>query len=604
MSLAEPAEAIARLDEPSEREEPEAPLGRTLELARPAAGRLLASVLLGACAVGAAIGLIATSAWLISRAAQHPPESALGLAIVGVEFFGISRGLFRYAERLVGHDAAFRVLAELRVRVYRRLEQLAPAGLPAFRHGDLLARLVHDVDSLQDLLLRVAPPFAIAALVGAATVGAMWSILPWAGLILLATLLISASAVPWLTGYLAQRTETRQAAARADLTAAVVDLLEGSQELLAYGALDAQIARAADADSELAAVASSTSRTAGIGLALTTLLAGLAMWGALMVGVPAVRSGHLDGVLLAVIALVPLAAFELVAGLPAATQTLQRVRRAAARVFDVLDAPDPVREPVSPRHLPPPPAVLTTEDLRVRYADRAPWALDGVDLRLAPGRRVGVVGTSGAGKSTLAGVLLRFVSYQQGRVRFGHTDIDEVDGDELRTRVGMVSQEAHIFAGTLEDNLRIAKDDASNQDLMEALRVSRLTGLLESLPLGLMTVVGEDGRLISGGERQRLAIARAWLAGFEVLILDEPGEHLDTTTADAITADLLDISPEAAVLIFSHRLAGLESLDEILVLESGRVVERGRHADLLAAGGGFADLWRRERQRDLEGTEP
>ncbi len=330
---------------------PQAPLLRTLAITRPAAWRLALATLLGAGAVAAAIGLIATSAWLISRSSQHPQESVVAIAIVGVQFFALARGLCRYAERLVGHDAAFRVLSSLRVSVYERLERLAPLGLPAFRDGDLLARLVHDVDSLQDLLLRVVPPFAIALLVGVATVGLVWWMLPAAGLILLVALLLAGALVPWLTGRLAARGEAKQAAARGLLTESVVDLFEGAPELIVNGAAPEQLRRTLAADTQLTQVAQATSRTAGIGQGLTSLCCGLAMWGSLLVGVEAVRTGRLDGVLLAGIVLIPLVAFELVTGLPAATQTLQRVRRSAARVQEVLDTPPPVAEPAHPKTL-------------------------------------------------------------------------------------------------------------------------------------------------------------------------------------------------------------------------------------------------------------
>ena len=315
-----------------------APLARMLDFARPAAGRLVLATLLGACALAAAIGLIATSAWLISRSSQRPQESAVAVAIVGVQFFALARGLCRYAERLVGHDAAFRVLRDLRVSVYERLERLAPLGLPAFRSGDLLARLVHDVDSLQDLLLRVVPAFVIAAIVGLGTVALVWWMLPGAGLILLVTLALAGTVVPWLTAVLAARAETRQALARSRLTAAVVDLVEGAPELAVNGATAAQLSDALAADAELTQIAAASARTAGVGQGLTSACIGLAMWGSLLVGVAAVRAGRMDGVLLAGLALIPLVAFELVSGLPGATQTLQRVRRSAARVQEVMDA--------------------------------------------------------------------------------------------------------------------------------------------------------------------------------------------------------------------------------------------------------------------------
>jgi ABC-type transport system involved in cytochrome bd biosynthesis fused ATPase/permease subunit len=630
----------------------EAPLRQTLAIARPATGRLALATLLGAGSVAAAIGLIATSAWLISRSSQRPPESAVAVAIVGVQFFALCRGLCRYFERLVGHDAAFRVLSSLRVNVYEHLERLAPLGLPAFRSGELLSRLVQDVDSLQDLLLRVVPPFAIALIVGAGAVALVWMMLPAAALILLVALLLAGLLVPWLTGTLAAHSEALQAQARGELSASVVDLIEGAPELVAYGAVPEQLRCTLAADVELTRIARAGARTAGIGQGLTTLCSGLAMWGALLVGIGAVRAGRMDGVLLAGIALIPLVAFELESGLPAATQTLQRVRRAAARVQEVrdtpppvaepahpqslgtpsspaectpsslLDAPAPVSDPEHPQALPAPtpvveprrPQMLPTADkhspngqahegrgytnpqrlidshelqshtlaarnLSCSYPGADRPALERIDLDLSPGRRVALVGPSGAGKSTLAAVLLRFLPYE-GSVTLDGIEIDALDGDDVRRIVGLVSQDVHIFDSTLEQNLRMAKRDASADELRNALAQARLLDWVDSLPLRLATEVGERGARMSGGQRQRLALARALLADFPILILDEPGEHLDTATADALVADLLDVTRARTTLLITHRLLGLEQVDEILVIEQGRIVERGTHTQL------------------------
>jgi thiol reductant ABC exporter CydC subunit len=598
MTFTAPADPLGGGPPPSA--EPRAPLRRTLALARPAAGRLTLATVLGGCAAAAAIGLLATSAWLISRASEQPPILTLTVAIVGVRFFGISRGVFRYGERVVGHDAALRLLADLRVSVYRRLERLAPAGLPAFRSGDLLARLVGDVDTMQDLLLRVVPAYAIALVVGAATVGLVTWLLPAAGAVLLAALLAAALAVPALTAALARRSEARQAPARGELAAAVVDLLQGAPDLVANGAVAAQRARVARLDDELTVVAAATSRNAGVGSGLTAVLGGAAVWGALAVGIPAVADGRLDGVALAVVVLTPLAAFELVAGLPMAAQSLERVRQAAARVFAVLDAPEPVVEPAVAAALPAAPDghTMVVRGLRARYRDDAGWALDGVDLDLPPGRRVAVVGPSGAGKSTLAAVLLRFLPYAQGSVTLDGVELATLDGDTVRGVVGLAAQDAHVFDTTLEENLRLARRSATADELRAALAAARLLAWVDGLPEGLGTAVGEHGSRLSGGQRQRLALARVVLAGAPVLVLDEPAEHLDTTTADALTADLLDVTRGRTTLVITHRLTGLDQVDEVVVLDGGRVRERGTHADLVAGGGWYAEQWHRERETE------
>jgi thiol reductant ABC exporter CydC subunit len=584
-----------------------ATVGRTLGIAQAARGRLAQASLLGSGAIGASIALMGTSAWLISRAALHPSEASLTLAIVGVQVFGLSRGFLRYGERLVGHDAALRVLADLRVRVYERLEAIAPAGLPLFRRGDLVSRVVDDVDSLQDVVLRVIQPFAVACLVGVGTVAVMWMLLPGAGAVLLVALLVSATVVPWLTGRLARRAESKQAWARGELGAAVVDLIEGAPELTVMGGAGEQVERIARADSRLRDTARRGAGTTGIGLGLSTALAGLASWGALALGVHATSGGHLDGALLAVLALVPLAAFELVAPLPAATQALQRSRAAAGRVFAATDAPVPVAEPDEPMALrgePFGPHTLALRSVWAGYPGVERPALRGVDLELAPGRRVALVGRSGAGKSTLADVLVRFLPIDAGEATLDGVPLDRLPTDEVRRVVGLVEQSPHLFATSLAENLRVGRRTASDDELVAVLGRVGLGDWLAGLPAGLGTAVGPAGTRLSGGQRQRVAVARALLAGFSILVLDEPAEHLDPAAADALTADLLALTEGRSTLFITHRLAGLDQVDEIVVLDDGRVVERGTHSALVCAGGRYAGLWWDELMNDRRALEP
>jgi len=575
------------------------PLTRLVALARPARGRLVLAVLFGTLALGSGVGLMATSAWLISRAAQHPPVLTLMVAIVAVRAFGIGRGVFRYAERLTGHDATFRILADLRSRVYSRLVPLSGS-----HGGDLLARLVTDVDAVQDLYLRALLPGAVAVVVGGVSVGLAWALLPSAGAVLLAALLVAGVLAPWLSAVMARRAERRSTELRGELTTHVVDSLRGAPELVAYGAAASRLADAARLDREYTRTAARSATTAGVGAALSTLAGGLAVWGGLAVGVPAVRSGRLDGVLLAVVVLLPLAAFEVVAGLPLAAQYLERVRRSATRVFAVLDRDDPVREPASPAPPPPAPYTLRARDLRARWTPAGPYALDGVSLDLTPGRRCAVVGPSGSGKTTLTSVLLRLLEPAGGEVSLNGVDLRSLAGDDVRRVVGLCGQDAHLFDTTIGQNLRIARPSATEEQIHDALRRARLLDWIETLPEGLDTHVGEHGARVSGGQRQRIALARTLLADFPILLLDEPTEHLDVATADELTADLLTATEGRTTLLVTHRLAGLDAVDEIVVLAGGRVADRGTHAELLARPGLYRSLWHLERRcRTGEGSE-
>ncbi|MFJ7245669.1 thiol reductant ABC exporter subunit CydD [Kitasatospora sp. NPDC098652] len=574
--------------------------------AEPAAPRLALSVLLGALALGSAVALMATSGYLISRASQLPPVLHLMMAVTSVRAFGIGRSVFRYAERLVSHDAVLRTLGTLRAAVYRRLTVLAPAGLPAFRRGDLLSRLVADVDAIQDHHLRWRLPAAVAAVVALASAVAMGAFLPAAGLVLGLGLLLAGVLVPALTARWSAGAERRQAPARGRLATAVVDGLTGTAELTVAGALPARLAAVRSADAALTGLAARSAATTALGTGLIALLTGLTVAAAAAVGIQGVRDGALAPVCLAVVVLTPLAAFEAVTGMPLAVQARQRSRAARARLDEVLTAPPVVTEPAEPAALPAQPLPVAVRGLTVRHPGQAVDALTGVDLDLTPGRRIAVVGPSGSGKTTLAQALLRFLEPGAGSVTFAAGRPQAVDsralaGEDVRRVIGLCAQDAHVFDSSLRENLRLARPDAEEAELRAALAAARLLDWTEGLPEGLDTMVGEHGARLSGGQRQRLALARALLADFPVLVLDEPAEHLDLPTADALTADLLAATAGRTTVLITHRLAGLDdtTVDEVLVLEAGRVAERGRWSELLAdPDGRLHALRRREREAD------
>ncbi|MCX4455321.1 thiol reductant ABC exporter subunit CydD [Streptomyces sp. NBC_01728] len=574
-------------------------LARVRAMAGPRSGRFALALLLGSLALGSAVGLMATSGWLISRASQQPPVMYLMLAVTATRAFGIGRAVFRYAERLVSHDAVLRMLADTRVAVYRRLERLAPAGLRTTRRGDLLSRLVADVDALQDYWLRWLLPAGAALLVSAASVGFTAWLLPEAGAALAAGLLAAGVGVPLLTGAVARRAEHRLSPARGALATQVADLLTGTAELTVTGALPARTAEARRADTVLTRIASRAATATALGDGLTALTTGLTVAAAALVGAQAVADGRLSGVAMAVVVLTPLAAFEAVLGLPLAAQYRQRVRRSAERVYEVLDAPDPVREPEVPQSAPASPFPLRVRGLRARHAGQDRDALAGLDLTLEQGRRIAVVGPSGAGKTTLAQVLLRFLDAEAGTYTLGGTDAYGLDGDDVRRLVGLCAQDAHLFDSTVRENLLLARREATEAELRDALARARLLEWADGLPDGLDTLIGEHGARLSGGQRQRLALARALLADFPVLVLDEPAEHLDLPTADALTADLLAATEGRTTLLITHRLAGLAAVDEVIVLAAGRVAQRGAYAELSVVEGPLREMLEREAAGDL-----
>ncbi|MFF7894811.1 thiol reductant ABC exporter subunit CydD [Streptomyces sp. NPDC007907] len=585
------ATAPAASDEPSASA---GVLGRVRALSGARRGRLGLALLLGSLALGSAVGLMATSGWLISRASQQPPVLYLMMAVTATRAFGIGRAVFRYAERLVSHDAVLRMLADTRVAVFRRLERLAPAGLLRVRRGDLLSRLVADVDALQDYWLRWLLPAGAALVVSAASVGFTAWLLPEAGAVLAAGLLAAGVGVPLITGAVARRAEHTLAPARGVLATRVTDLLTGTAELAVAGALPARTAQAREADGTLTRIASRAATATALGDGLTALVSGLTVTAAALAGAQAVAAGRLDGVAMAVVVLTPLAAFEAVLGLPLAVQYRQRVRRSAERVYEVLDAPEPVREPERPRQAPASPFPVVVKGLTARHAGQDREALGRLDLTLEEGRRIAVVGPSGSGKTTLAQALLRFLDAEAGSYTLGGVDAYALHGDDVRRFVGLCAQDAHLFDSSLRENLLLARKDATENELRAVLGRARLLDWADSLPEGLDTLVGEHGARLSGGQRQRLALARALLADFPVLVLDEPAEHLDLVTADALTADLLAVTEGRTTLLITHRLAGLEAVDDVLVLDRGRVVQRGPYADLLAVDGPLRRMADRE----------
>ncbi|QCB93203.1 thiol reductant ABC exporter subunit CydC [Cellulomonas shaoxiangyii] len=591
---------------------PRGTLRRAVRLLDPDPRRVALAVLLGTLALGCAVALAAVSAWLIARASQMPPVLTLSVATVAVRTFGIGRGVLRYLERLVSHDVALRGMVALRTTLYARLAAGRPEAVLGVRRGDLLARVGADVDAVGDVVVRGLLPAAVAAVLGVGTSVAMGLFWPPAGVALAGCLLLAGVVAPWATAVGARRAEEHGVRARADMTAAALGILDDAGPLAVSGRLDAELDALRDADRRLAAAADAGARPAALAAAVGQLAVGLAVVAALVTGVPAVGAGLLAPVELAVVVLTPLAAFEATSVLPAAAVQVQRSRAAAARVLALLDDAGPAAPvPATPV---PPASDATTDPHLVATGLTAGWparpaAVGGVDLTLAPGRRVAVVGPSGAGKSTLLLTLAGLLPPVAGAVRLDGTDLADLPRERVVRAAVATTEDAHVFGTTVLENLRVARGDVTEAEAAQALARAGLGDWLAALPDGFGTLLGPDGRTVSGGERRRLLLARALVSDAPLLLVDEPAEHLDPATADALLDRVWHLPPTRAgarrgVLVVTHRLATLASADEVLWLQDGRVAARGTHERLLAEVRGYREAVESERTTDATATGP
>jgi ATP-binding cassette subfamily C protein CydCD len=578
--------------------------------------RILLSVFLGFAAVACGIGLMGAAAWIIASAALGPSIASLEVAIVGVRSFGIARGFARYAERLVSHDVTFRVLARLRVWFYGAVEPLAPAGLARERSGDLLSRVIGDIGMLESFYLRAVAPAAVAlltAILAGLLVGRAGAALAAALLIFLA---LAGVAGPLFVRSLSRRPGRKLADARGELGAWLVDGIQGMADLTAFGGQSALLERVRKSGRELGRLQDRMAAIGGLNEGMVTFCTALAVLTVLAGATPLVAGGALSGVTLAVLVMIAQASFEAVMPLPAAGQQLEASLEAGRRLLALAGAaqqatfPRPATgitrtqlnggfvspEPGSSRQARPAPEVpdLRVENLRFRYEETGPWTLDSVSFELSAGAHLALVGPSGSGKTTLVNLLLRFWDAQEGRVRLAGRDVRGLDPEDVRRSFGAVAQGTYLFSGTIRDNLLLARPGATQEMLDEAMARAQLADFIRSLPRGYDTWVGEYGLRLSGGERQRLALARVLLRDAPILILDEPVANLDPMTARAVLDATRELMAGRSVLSISHSPIGLAEADQVLVLRNGRIVEQGRHIDLLAHGGFYRRLWQNE----------
>jgi ATP-binding cassette subfamily C protein CydC len=553
----------------------------------------------GLLATISAVGLLALSGWFISAAAYAGLTAATAQLFnffypsIGVRLFAIGRTLARYAERIVNHDATFRILQSLRSWFYTHLEPLAPARLMMMRSADVLNRIVADIDALDNLYLRVLSPGAAALVLSILVTVFLWIIDPFIALSTALFLIIAGFGVPALALRLGWASGDELPRLVSDLRIRIVDTLQGLPELLIFGADQQQIEAVMQRDRALLKNQLRMSHIRGLSSALTTLLSGLAVLCVLFLAVNLVKRGALDGAAMAMVALAVMASFEAISPLPQAFQYLGRTRRAGRRLLEIIGTepqvifPDQSTSPAQP-------VSVSFEKVSFRYPERmASWALLEVDLYVPAGRRVAVIGETGSGKSTLFHLLVRFWNPASGRIRLAESEIYSFSEPDLRRLISAVSQQPHIFNATLKENLMMACPGASDEELRAALNAAQLLEFVNALPDGLDTWLGEAGQLLSGGQARRLAVARAILHNAPLWVLDEPTEGLDPLTEKKMMLALKQQTAGRTLLLITHRLVDLEWMDHIVMLDQGRIMGQGSHEELLQNNERYAALHRR-----------
>jgi ATP-binding cassette subfamily C protein CydCD len=553
------------------------------------------SILLSTLTIGSSIALIGTSAWLISTAALHPSIAVLGVSIVGVRFFGISRGVFRYLERLVSHNVTFRLLARLRVWFYERLEPLAPARLMEYKSGDLLARVIGDIDTLENFYVRVIAPPLTAVLIVLGVLIFFASFYPLLAFVLIIFFLMLGLILPILIHVLSRKPAQMLVTLRAMIQSQLVDGIQGIADLLAFGRAADRLKQISLTGETYGSAQKQMAQISGLHSALSTFVTNFALWFVLFIVIPQVTAGNVNGVMLGTFALMTLASFEAIIPLPLAAQSWNASREATRRLFDVVDAVPAVTDDLlrreALRKVTTPGSDLEISNLTFSYPSQSIPALQNISLKIPAGKSVAIVGPSGAGKSTITNLLLRFWDYHMGEICLGGESLKALNQDEVRERFALVSQNIYFFNTSIRENLRLARPSMTQTEMEFAACAAQIHEFAMSLPKGYDTIIGEQGVRLSAGERQRLAIARMLLKDAPILIFDEPTANLDPVTERQVLESLFTAMRGKTSLLITHRLVRLGEVDEILVLDQGQLVERGTHGHLLAFNGLYRRLW-------------
>ncbi|MDO6406390.1 heme ABC transporter ATP-binding protein/permease CydC [Pantoea phytobeneficialis] len=553
--------------------------------------RLGLGIVLAIATLLASIGLLTLSGWFLAASSVAGVAGLYSfnymLPAAGVRGAAIIRTAARYFERLVSHDATFRVLQHLRVFTFSKLIALAPQQLAQFRQGDLLNRFVSDVDTLDHLYLRVISPLiGAAAVILAVTLGLSWLDVPLAlllGGIMLATLLLMPPLF-WRVGAAAgQRIARHQANWRLQLTL----WLTGLAELQIYGTAVRWRAQLDQEETDWQQAQRKQHRLQALAQSLLLLITGVTVTLLLWISAAGVGYDSAPGALIALFVFCGLAAFEALAPVAGAFLPLAQVTSAAQRVQEIIDQPPAIRFPSAKIHSTPG-ISLALDNIQFSYPQRPEAVLNHFSLHLQPGEHLALLGPTGCGKSSLLALITRGWEAQQGSITLNDQPLANWDEASLRQRISVVTQRVHLFSQTLRDNLLLAAPTASDEQLIEALHQVGL-GHLADHSEGLNAWMGEGGRPLSGGELRRLAIARAVLHGGDLWLLDEPTEGLDATTEQQILTLLQQVSHGKTLIMVTHRLSGLTHMDRICVMDQGQIIESGTHDELISKAGRY---WR------------
>ena len=563
---------------------------RLLGFMKPLRGWILISTMTGFSTVAAGVGLLGTSAYLIASAAFHPSIAELSVAVVGVRFFGISRGVFRYLDRLVSHHVNFRLLSILRIWFYDCLKLLAPARLIHYQRGDLLSRAIGDIDALDQFYVRAVSPVisAIFATVGFSLLVGSWNVrLGW---ILAAGLSVTSFVLPALVYIFSQDPAKQLVDQRAILSQTMLDTLRGAAEMMVFQQQEEELTQINRVSLQTNRAQVGLAHSQGLSNGMNAVLTQGTVALMLLVGIPLVRTGELDGIMLAVIVLITMASFEISIPIAQAAQFWESSLQAARRLFEMADQQPAIIEPVIPVSVPEKPNILI-RNLSFQYHGNLPLAADHLNINLSYGRKIALVGENGSGKTTILNLLMRFWDCQPGEILIDGILVQEFSPKELRQRIGYVSPGGAIFQTTLRQNLLLANPGALDADLLRVLDSVQLGEWVQTLPDGLDTWLGASGLTISGGQLQRIQLARGLLMDAPIYLLDEPTTHLDVETENRLISLFRSIFQNRSLVWVTHRLVGLDWLNEILVLDNGRVVERGNQHTLLESRGRFYQLW-------------